>query len=601
MTSTPGTPVTSEAGRTARKIQRLDEATVREIAAGEVVERPASVVKELVENAIDAGAREIHLRFEGGGLDLVEVADDGCGIPPEEFALAFERHATSKIVDAAELERVRTLGFRGEALASIAAVSRITLLSRIPHAEGACEMDGESGRLSKIRDAARAPGTTVSVRDLFFNTPARRKFLRSATSESLQITEVIERLYLANPSISFIVSTGGRERARYPAAASLREAAGNVLGSEFLESSFEFRGTGGPGIWFEGITSHPALTRGTSSRLSFGVNGRAIFSKPLVDGVRVAYLDVIPRGRFPMAVVNLTVEGGYVDVNVHPTKREVRFQDESELRESLRTLIRSQLGTAPRSHLATLPPSSPALASRTYVPYQPSTQKTLGEGVPGGPVTSPPLMSSGPAGTAPPLTPQIPTSRGGLRVLGQVGDLYIVTESVEEAGSMTVIDAHAASERIVYERLRASEVHSHQDLLSPVEIELTSRQVEVWAKYAGDISGLGFVVEPFGGRAYRIHAVPSFLWHRVRPERLGALLDDLSDGESREVQGSLRERVTKTVACHMAIRAGDPLTHEEMTRLLEDLSLTPENFTCPHGRPIMVTLTGSEIGHWFQR
>jgi DNA mismatch repair protein MutL len=591
-----------------QRIHRLDESTVRQIAAGEVVERPASVVKELIENSLDAGAREIRVTVEGGGTELIEVSDDGWGIPEEEFALAFERHATSKLRDAASLPNVTTLGFRGEALASIAAVSRARLTSRASGSEEAHEMVVEAGKRSLPHSAARSVGTTVEVRDLFFNTPARKKFLKTPGTESLRIADLVERVYMANPSVTFVLFSGGKEVARYPAAASLKEAATNVFGEEFLERSFGFSGTGGPGIWVEGIASHPALTRGTSTRIALAINGRAIFSRPLTEALRSAYLDIIPRGRYPLALVHLKVEAGYVDVNVHPTKREVRFQWEEELRNSLRSLVRSHLDLAPRTSPANRPAVPRPTASRlSPAPSQGTLKGYLG----------PELAGLEPRGVQAPVGVSVThvlgeahgVTRSPITILGQIGDLYIVGELAgdaspgekESAPSMVLIDAHAASERVVYERLKGTELVSHQDLLAPVEMELTPRQIETWKLFQGEIAMMGFVVEPFGGRSFRVHAVPSFMWHRVQPERLLAVLDELSEGNEAEVRESLHERVAKTVACHMAIRGGDAMTMGEMKRLLEELYDTPENFTCPHGRPIMVTISREELNKWFHR
>jgi DNA mismatch repair protein MutL len=609
--------VRSDSATPPTKIRKLDENTVRQIAAGEVVERPASVVKELVENSLDARSREIRVSIEGGGCELIEVADDGWGIPQEEFPMAFERHATSKLTDASQLFTVTTLGFRGEALASIAAVSKVKLTSRASSSAEAYEVEAEAGQISPPRRAARAIGTTVEVRDLFFNTPARRKFLKSAASEMLRITDLVERLYLANPSVTFLLFSGGKEVARYPAASSLREAAGNVFGVEFIERSFEFSGTGGPGIWVEGLSSHPSLTRGTSSRMAFAVNGRVIFSRSLTDALRSAYMNVIPRGRYPVALAHLKVESGYVDVNVHPTKREVRFQWEDELRDSLRSLVRSHLETAERPSPASRPvpsmTSTPILPSAsTQGTFRTFEQEFLAKSAAGG-LRPPeeklrgfrvPVEGHGPS--HPPIT-----------ILGQIADLYIVGELATEAGpgtdggapiagraapgTMILIDAHAASERVIYEKLRGNAPTSHQDLLSPVEVDLTPRQVEVWKACKEDVERMGFVVEPFGGRTFRIHAVPSFLWHRVEPERLKSVLDELAEGNSADVKESIHGRVAKTVACHMAIRGGDALTVGEMRRLLEELYSTRENFTCPHGRPIMVTLSREELDRWFHR
>ena len=571
-------------------IHRLDESTVRQIAAGEVVERPASVVKELVENALDAGATQIRISLERGGLDLIEVADDGQGISRSDFPLLFERHATSKLQSPEQLLTVGTLGFRGEALASIAAVAHVGVASRPEGASTAYSMDVGPGRsYEEPRPVARAPGTTLAVRDLFHNVPARRKFLKSVPAETQRITEIVEHLYLATTSVSFQLTSDGGEVLRFPPAKSLTEAATNAFGVEFAERCFTFSGSGGPGTWVDGVVSHPSLTRGNSGRLLFAVNGRPIVSRPLVEALRSAFLDIIPKGRYPLGLVHLQIEGEGVDVNVHPSKREVRFRWEEELRSSLRSLVVSNLQEAGRSSLP--PPSPPAsvVLPLSPPPPPPGVQQTLS--APGG------------SGIA---TEVRPTVRGTsvqpkLILLGQVGALYIVGERDDGQGLLVLIDAHAASERVIYERLVTETAPAHQDLLVPTDIDLTPRQATVFARARDDLREMGFQVEHFGGSRYRVSAIPSFFWHRVEPSRISQVLDELGEADARKVRSELRERVAKTLACHMAIRAGDALTLEEMERLVKELYGARDTFTCPHGRPIMISLRRDELDKWFHR
>lgn len=587
-------------------IRRLDERTVEKIAAGEVVERPASVAKELVENALDAGAHQVSVRLEEAGLGLIEVADDGHGIPPDEIPLAFERHATSKLTSAEQLDAVMTLGFRGEALASIAAVARVRLTTRPPGSESAYQVEVLGGNLGPVRPAARAEGTTIEVRDLFFNTPARRKFLKSEAVERLRLLEAVERQFLARPDVSFTVHQAGREVARYPASAMLRDAAAAAWGADMARASFEVRGSGGAGVWIEGVASHPSVSRGTGDRIALSVNGRPVVSRPLQEAVRWAYRETLPKGRFPVAVLHITVDPGHVDVNVHPTKREVRFQNEGELREAIASLVHGRLRDQVRD---TRDPGRSGPAAPVLPGLEPVLTPTALRSIPGADrlpdleaptptrsVTQPPLVAAT-SGLSVAGTSVHPS----LTLLGQVGRLYIVAEPVNDAGTLVLIDAHAASERVVYERLKRDEPLARQELLVAADLDLTPRQRQALEAHAAELAHAGYTLEPFGGGSYRVRAVPSYRGHRARPENVLALLDEIAAGGRGQTGDPLRERVAKSTACHMAIRGGDVLSLEEMRRLLEELYATPESFSCPHGRPIMVTVSRDRLDRWFQR
>ncbi len=636
-TMTPGAgPDAPPIPPTRPRIRKLDERTIHEIAAGEVIERPASVVKELVENALDAGAHEVGVRVRAGGLELIEVADDGCGLLPTDLPVAFERHATSKLSDARDLPTVRTLGFRGEALAAIAAVSRVTLTTRTPGSPEGSRLRVEGGIQGDVEPAARSLGTTVEVRDLFFNTPARRKFLRSGTTEGLRIVELLEGLYLAHPDVSFRIAQEDRPEVRYPASTSRKEAAARVFGVKFVEGAFDFSGAAGPGLWAEGVASHPAFSRGTGRGIVLCVDGRVIASKSLQDGVRFAYHEVLPSGRFPVVLLHLRTEPGRVDVNVHPAKREVRFEREGELRDALQSLIRSRLRDQPRDAPAQgrLPSSGLPSGKEGAAPSRSSSASSSslfpGHQTPDelGPVplTRPLGSEAGMAnasgvrpfistserplaltrarpldGAGPPVVVGATAVHPGLLVLGQVGDLYIVGESQSSPRALVLVDAHAASERVLYERLRSAEPPARQELLSPFEVELTPRQRATFESYGTELLRAGFVLEPFGRTSFRLRSVPFFRGHRAKPEAILRLLDELADAGRGSPRDPLRERVAKSAACHMAIRGGDVLSMNEMHRLLEDLYACPESFTCPHGRPIMLTLPRDRLDRWFLR
>ncbi len=591
------------------RIQRLDEITIRLIAAGEVVERPASVVKELVENALDARARVLTVGIEDGGLSRIEVADDGTGIPRDDLPLLFQRHATSKLRSGAGLPVVTTLGFRGEALASIASVSRVRLTTCTPGEAHGYAVTVDAGSPAAIGSAARAPGTTVEVRDLFYRTPARRKFLRTPASEGLRILQMLQRVYLAHPGIDLTFVQDGEVRFRLPPLPDLPAAAREVFPDALGEGAFPFQGSGGPGLWIEGVASPPSFSRGNADGIVLLVNGRPFSSRSLQEGIRYAYRELLPRGRYPVVVAHLRADPSRVDVNVHPTKREVRFEDEAALRDALQHLLHGALRDQPRTSGLSQGASGPL----PFVLPEPSGDLSRARGAP-----LPLPLSLG--GTAIPrdlahytgeISPGRDPSRGAtlpatgvhpaLRLLGEVGRLYLVAEALEPPGSLVLVDAHAASERIVYERVKQEDPPAHQELLVPRDLALTPVQAAAWEVHGEALSRLGFRVEPFGKGIWRVRSLPSFRGRVARPETLGPLLEELAAGNQGAPQEALTERLAKSVACHLAIRGGDVLSLEEMERLLRELYACAESFTCPHGRPIMVTVPRSRLDRWFHR
>jgi DNA mismatch repair protein MutL len=588
-----------EAEKGIPRIRPLPEELIRLIAAGEVIERPASVVKELVENSLDAGAREVVVTLEGGGLRRIEVADDGIGILPEDLPLAIQRHATSKVPEGRGLQGVSTLGFRGEALAAIAAVSRLRIVSRVADQPTAYGITHEEGRTGPVEPAGRGPGTTVEVRDLFHATPARRKFLGTESIEGLRVLRLLERMYLCRPSVRYVLRSEGREIARYPATLDLREAAVAVFGRALRSGSFEFRGSGGPGVWVRGIASHPSVSRRGGSGVVTAVNGRLIQEHLVQEACREAYGDLLPGGRSPVVILHVEVDPSRVDVNVHPAKREVRWENPKDLRENLVHILRSRLAELPRAGvpLSLLPVWQ--RAGREDLPGPLAPIKPAPEGWTSAQTT--PFVAPLPEGGE-----EVPALRGtggfpSLRILGQVGALYLVTEDLEEPGTLVLVDAHAASERIGYERLGEELREARQVLLQPYDLELTPRQQEALRRHRAELERWGFEIDPFGGASYRVRSVPTLLGLRGRPEQVGELLEELADG-GRGVPGDSEfERRRKTVACHMAIRAGDRLDLAEMRRLLQTLSATPRNFSCPHGRPILVRVPRPVLNQWFRR
>ncbi len=592
----------NDPGRTPRRpIGRLSPDTVERIAAGEVVERPASVVKELVENAVDARASTVTVRLTNGGLSKIEVSDDGEGIPPDELDLAVERHATSKLAPEGPIERIGTLGFRGEALAAIATVSRLLLLSRPADRDGAQGIRVVGGRRTGRTKAPRSVGTTVEVAELFFNTPARRKFLRSPASEQLEVVRAVERQYLARPTVSLRLESEGREVATYPATGDLADAAARVLGVEFLHRSFGVAGEV-PGGRVVGFLGRPPLAGASTGGLYLAINGRPVTSRPIQQAVRAAFGDSLPRARFPVGALHLDLAPERLDVNVHPTKREVRVADERAVAESLRRTIREALLTSPE--VAEAPP---------------------GAGAPwGGPGSSvrPPVPGAAPVGAAPSAasrrpgevrtqrrldaggTESRPVTAGGERrsplvLLGCLDALYWVADSGD---GLVLVDQHAASERLLYESLRSGRPLGRQTLVEPLTVVLTGAERAALAAHAEEVERSGFSVEPFGPETYRVRSVPSYRGRRVRAETVTVLLDELARGGRPTVAEGLQERTAATLACHAAIRAGDPVAAEEFARVLEALHALPgAPSTCPHGRPIMVGVPRSRLDRWFLR
>jgi DNA mismatch repair protein MutL len=571
-----------------RPIRRLSAETVERIAAGEVVERPASVAKELVENAVDAGATGVTVRLTEGGLEGIEVADDGHGIPADELELAVERHATSKLDPTGPLERIDSLGFRGEALAAIASVSRFRLLSRPSDkdvGEGLSVVGGTvAGRFSE----GRAPGTTVTVEELFFNTPARRKFLRSPAAEQVEVVRTLERLYLARPSITLRIDAEGQEIATLPAALRLEDAAARVLGPGLLREGFPVTGEL-PGGTVRGVLGRPTLATVTSTNLYLAVNGRSIASRPIAQTVRVAFGDYLPRIRFPVGVLHLEVDPDRLDVNVHPTKREVRFARERELLEALRVRVREALLASPgvaevsgdRAGRVTSGPPSRDLPLRTASPS--TVQEQLD--VPSEAPTSQEVRAG--------------AHHPALELLGCIEALYWVARSDD---GLVLIDQHAASERVLYEALLREGTLARQTLVAPVTIRLSGGQREAWRLHEAAVRSSGFEADPFGPETFLVRSVPSYRGRRARPEALATLLDELAEGGRATTVDGLRERTAATIACHAAIRAGDVVAPEEFRRVLEALYELPDSsYSCPHGRPILLRFSRSRLDRWFLR
>jgi DNA mismatch repair protein MutL len=571
-------------------IRRLSETTVNRIAAGEVIDRPSSVVKELVENALDAQASRIEIIFRDGGRTLIRVADDGSGIASHELSLAVERHATSKLAGD-DLVRITTLGFRGEALPSIASVSRMTIASRARGAKAAYAMSMEGGTLSGMRPAALALGTVVEVRDLFFAVPARLKFLRSERAETSEALDVVRRLAIAHPEVAFSFTTADRQLLDLSAAA-LRGRLPELVGRDFLPNAVEFSGKR-ESYAISGLAGLPTFHRAQGNMQFFIVNNRPVRDKLLLGALRGAYADLMTRGRFPVGVLAVDCPPELVDVNVHPSKAEVRFRDPALLRSLIVVTIRDALSSASRATATTLG-SITASNLRSAGPLRPSQRAMAFES------DRPAAVHGFAEDPPPPIMPENAEPPLGL-ARGQLHETYIVSETVE---GIVIIDQHAAHERIVYEQMKqqlANAALSTQPLLIPEVIDLdpvSAARLEAESEF---LKGLGLLVEPFGTGAVILREVPAALSGGDYAALIRGVAGDLSEMPADESLEQRVNRVLATMACHHSVRAGRRLKVEEMNALLRDMERTLNAGQCNHGRPTHVELKLKDIERLFQR
>ena len=593
-------------------IRVLPEQLIHQIAAGEVVERPASVIKELVENSLDAGSRSIEIEVEGGGAELVRVRDDGAGIAAAELPLALARHATSKIGRIEDLESVRTLGFRGEALPSIASVSRMKVVSRTPDAPLATAVSALDGVLSGAAPEAHPPGTTVEVRDLFFNVPARRKFLRSERTELTQVERLVERLALSRFDVGFRLSSARRTLADHPPARNERaedQRVAAVLGDEFIVHARKLDHEGA-GLRLRGWFCAPTYARSQADQQYFFLNGRPLRDKLVASAVRLAYRDVLYHGRQPAYVLYLDMDPARVDVNAHPQKLEVRFREPGLVHDFLfRTLERALAETRPADAAAaavpaarfSAPPAGPRTASLDLY-------TTLGavrdlDGVPGTPPAGADAWPAGPAGEAGPA-PAALVDDGAEHPLGyaiaQLHGVYILAQA---RGGLVLVDMHAAHERTTYERLKAmfeaGRVAS-QPLLVPVALNVSAADAEAAEAGRETFDALGLDVARSGPSQLLIRAVPALLTGADPAALVRDLLADLREQGAGGMRQPL-ERVLGTMACHQAVRANRRLSVPEMNALLREMETTLRADQCVHGRPTWSFVSMDELDRLFLR
>lgn len=593
-----------------QKIRILPEQLANQIAAGEVVERPASLVKELLENAIDAGASELTVEVEQGGKRLVRVSDNGCGMARDDLLLALERHATSKIASAADLFALHTLGFRGEALPSIASVSRLRLTSRPADQELGWQLYAEGGTVRQVDAVGTPAGTVVEVRDLFFNTPGRRKFLRGDETEFGHLADVVTRLALARPDVHLRLVHNGRTHLEAYRHQRLEERVAALLGRSLAADMLPVEADSGSGELLTGLVGVPALNRSGTSHLYCYVNGRFVRDRVLQHAVLDAYRTLLEKRRYPVAVLFLDLPPETVDVNVHPTKHEVRFREQQRVHDFVAGAVRARLlddGAAAPFLVATASARSgaePVTAGSAAEEARGRVQEALlayGER-PSEPV--PPVWRAAGKGEAlswqqpAPLQPPLPA---GWRVIGQYLNSYLVCQAGED---LLLVDQHAAHERIGFERLRAqlrAAGIERQRLMFPVVIEFDHRQAAVVGEHLADFARLGFELEPFGGRAFTLTALPQLL-AGAEPERLVRdMAEELAQiGRGSSLEAAL-DQVLMRLACHAMIRASQPLTVPEMETLLADVSAIDFGSHCPHGRPVLRRLGRAEVERFFHR
>lgn len=625
-----------------RPIRPLPDILINQIAAGEVVERPASVVKELVENAIDAGASRVDIDLEEGGVRLIRIRDNGSGIAPEQLPLAVSRHATSKIADLDDLESVATLGFRGEALPSIASVSRFTLASRRAHDEHGSALQIEGGKIGEVTPRAHAPGTTVEVRELFYNVPARRKFLRAERTELGHIEEWLRSLALARPDVELRVSHNGKASRRYKPGDLYSDARlAETLGEDFANQAVRVDHSGA-GLRLHGWIAQPHYSRASADQQYLYVNGRSVRDRSVAHAVKMAYGDVLYHGRQPAYVLFLELDPTRVDVNVHPAKHEVRFRDsrlvhdfvyrtlKDALADTRAGMSAQEIGAVPAHPVdaSATPMASSAGASGFGLVRGPAPgsgsgggggfsgwrpQQPLGLQVADAPAAYAALYAALSGAERGATLPPMPSENGlpvtsadaGVPPLGyaiaQLHGIYILAENAE---GLIVVDMHAAHERIGYERLKNAHDGiglQSQPLLVPITLAVGEREADTAESEAETLAALGFEVTRAGPGSLHVRSIPALLAHAEPEGLLRDVLTDLREhGQSRRV-ASARDELLSTMACHGAVRANRRLTVPEMNALLRDMEITERSGQCNHGRPTWARFSLAEIDRWFLR
>lgn len=586
-------------------IRQLDEAAINRIAAGEVVERPASAVKELVENAVDAGATRIEVAVADGGKTLIRVTDDGCGIAPADLPLALSRHATSKI-DGSDLLNIHSFGFRGEALPSLGAVGRLTITSRAKGFDAAT-IAVSGSKASAVKPAALSAGTVVELRDLFYATPARLKFLRTDRAENQAITDVIKRLAMAEPFITFILrdTSGGDTRTVFRADAetgdmfdALHGRLRSVLGKDFAENALPIDAER-EGFHLTGYAALPTYSRGAALAQFLFVNGRPVRDRKLLGALRAAYMDVLSRDRHPVAALFVDCDPELVDVNVHPAKSEVRFRDPGAVRGLIVSGLRHALAGA--GHRASTTVAGATLGAMRPEVTEPRVYQMDRPSFTARSMTFQSGFSETPSARIEPVVEEEPDHLPLGAARAQVHENYIIAQT--ETG-IVIVDQHAAHERLVYEKLKAQMAArgvAAQALLIPEIVDMTPAECAALMDIADDLGRLGLTLEPFGGGSIAVRETPAILGEINAEAMLRDILDELADqGDSASVQAKI-EAILSRVACHGSIRSGRRMQGAEMNALLREMEATPLSGQCNHGRPTYVELKLSDIERLFGR
>ena len=601
------------------KIAVLSDSVANQIAAGEVVERPASIVKELIENAIDAGAKKIAVEVRGGGRAWIQVIDDGEGMNREDAELSFQRHATSKLHETDDLLSIRTLGFRGEALPSIGSVARVRLETQTRDQSVGTALEIAAGEVVSLRDGAFPPGTQVCVEDVFYNVPARRKFLKSESYELSQITAHCTRYALAFPKIHFILKSGNFEVLSAPPASNYRERIFQIFGGDLLDELVEFeKEFPASGLKVHVFTSRPQVQKYNRNSMFFFVNGRAVREPAILHAYTEAYRNILPSGTFPVTILYVVTRHRDIDVNVHPAKTEVRFRQRSVVHDAIRDSVLEAL----RSDKTIVPMGSDAPKASAY--SAPRIDGRIPDSWGGGPIAREPLSDSpvvldysdrrtldlsfetaqatvGGGAASESLTPDFEFVRREIQALGQLKDSFIIAS---DSSGLIVIDQHVAHERVLFEnyvRERGADRVEVQRMLTPILLELSPEQEVLLESVRVELTRNGFELEPFGPRTVAVTTAPAIL----KAGGVEKLLRELIDGLDRENQGldieDFQKKIAATVACHAAIKINNPLDSVKMRWLVGELMKTDCPTVCPHGRPIIVRYDLREIQKAFKR